>query len=183
LSTYYVSIKAAGGSFDHMAAYFPLVVGDAPSLWLNNLLAGNIKSLADLSQAFTSNFQATYDHPRNTFNLGRVTMKTNERCSTAPTRSTRRAPTASVNAHSSRECSTRPITRSDPEAMVIGRLHVATTTTTATIDVAEATMITVTINDVITSSRRTTVTSATYLLHRRQATPTTPSSRPRGRST
>jgi hypothetical protein len=25
LSTYYVTVKAAGGSFDHMAAYFPLV--------------------------------------------------------------------------------------------------------------------------------------------------------------
>jgi hypothetical protein len=32
LSTYYVTVKAAGGSFDHMAAYFPLVMGDAPSL-------------------------------------------------------------------------------------------------------------------------------------------------------
>jgi hypothetical protein len=56
LSTYYVTVKAAGGSFDHMAAYFPLVMGDAPSLWLNNLPASSINSLADLSQAFTSNF-------------------------------------------------------------------------------------------------------------------------------
>jgi hypothetical protein len=32
LSTYYVAVKAAGGNFDHMAAYFPLVMGDAPSL-------------------------------------------------------------------------------------------------------------------------------------------------------
>jgi hypothetical protein len=37
LSTYYVAIKAAGGNFDHMAAYIPLVMGDALSLWLNNL--------------------------------------------------------------------------------------------------------------------------------------------------
>jgi hypothetical protein len=51
-STYYVTVKAAGGSFDHMAAYFPLVMGDAPSLWLNNLPAGSITSWADLSQAF-----------------------------------------------------------------------------------------------------------------------------------
>jgi hypothetical protein len=28
LSTYYVTVKVAGGSFDHMAAYFPLVIGD-----------------------------------------------------------------------------------------------------------------------------------------------------------
>jgi hypothetical protein len=79
LSTYYVAVKAAGVNFDHMAAYFLLVMGDAPSLWLNNLPAGNFTSWADLSQAFTSNFQATYNHPGNTIILGRVTMKTNER--------------------------------------------------------------------------------------------------------
>jgi hypothetical protein len=27
LSTYYVVVKAAGGNFDHMVAYFPLVMG------------------------------------------------------------------------------------------------------------------------------------------------------------
>jgi hypothetical protein len=42
LSTYYVAVKAVGGNFGHMAAYFPLVMGDAPSLWLNNLPAGSI---------------------------------------------------------------------------------------------------------------------------------------------
>jgi hypothetical protein len=78
LSTYYVTVMAAGGSFDHMAAYFPLVMGEAPSLWLNNLPAGSITSWADLSQAFTPNFQATYNHLGNAFNLGRVTMKTGE---------------------------------------------------------------------------------------------------------
>jgi hypothetical protein len=78
-STYYVAVKAAGGNFDHMAAYFPLVMGDTPSLWLNNLPAGSITSWADLSQAFTSNFQATYNRPGNAFNLGRVTMKPGER--------------------------------------------------------------------------------------------------------
>jgi hypothetical protein len=51
------------------------------------------------------------------------------------------------------------------------------------IDVAEATTIAVTTGGVITNSRRTTATSATYLLNWRQATPTTPSSCPRGRST
>jgi hypothetical protein len=79
LSTYYVTVKAASGNFDHIAAYFPLVMGDTPSLWLNNLPAGSIKSWANLSQAFTSNFQATYNCPGNAFNLGRVTMKTSER--------------------------------------------------------------------------------------------------------
>jgi hypothetical protein len=79
LSTYYVVVKAAGGSFDHVAAYFPLVTGDAPSLWLNNLPAGSITSWANLSQAFTLNFQATYNRPCNAFNLGRVTMKPDKR--------------------------------------------------------------------------------------------------------
>jgi hypothetical protein len=79
LLTYYVAVKAASGNFDQMASYFPLVMGDAPSLWLNNLLAGSITSWADLSQAFTSNFQVTYNRPGNAFNLGRVTMKPGER--------------------------------------------------------------------------------------------------------
>jgi hypothetical protein len=48
LTTYYVAVKAASGNFDHMADYFPLVMGDTPSLWLNNLPAGSIKSLSDL---------------------------------------------------------------------------------------------------------------------------------------
>jgi hypothetical protein len=61
-----------------MAAYFPPVMGDAPSLWLNNLPAGSITSWVDLSQAFTSNFQATYNRLGNAFNLGRVTMKAGE---------------------------------------------------------------------------------------------------------
>jgi hypothetical protein len=78
LSTYYVVVKAAGGKFDHMAAYLLLVMGDTPLLWLNNLRASSIKSWADQSHAFISNFQATYNHPGNAFNLGRVTMKTNE---------------------------------------------------------------------------------------------------------
>jgi hypothetical protein len=79
LSTYYVAVKASGGNFDHMVAYFPLVMGDTPSLWLNNLPSGCITSWAELSQAFTSNFQATYNRPGNAFNLGRVTMKPGER--------------------------------------------------------------------------------------------------------
>jgi hypothetical protein len=79
LSTYYVAVKAANGNFDHMAAYFPLMMGDAPLFWLTNLPIGSITSCSDLFQAFTSNFQATYNRPGNTFKLGRVTMKTGER--------------------------------------------------------------------------------------------------------
>jgi hypothetical protein len=49
LSTYYVTVKASGGNFDHMASYFPLVMGDALSFWLDNLPGGSITSWADLS--------------------------------------------------------------------------------------------------------------------------------------
>jgi hypothetical protein len=76
--TYYIIIKAADGNFDHKVAYFPLVMRDAPSLLLNNLPAGGITSWTDLSQDFTSNFQATYNHPGNTLNLKSVTMKAGE---------------------------------------------------------------------------------------------------------
>jgi hypothetical protein len=79
LLMYYVAVKVAGGSIDHMAAYFPLVMGDAPSLWLNNLPVGSITLWADLSHAFTSNFLATYNCLGNAFNLRRVTMKPGER--------------------------------------------------------------------------------------------------------
>jgi hypothetical protein len=54
-------------------------MGDGPSLWLNNLPAGSITSWANLYQACTSNFQATYNRPGNAFNLGRVTIKVGER--------------------------------------------------------------------------------------------------------
>jgi hypothetical protein len=97
LSTYYIAIKAASDNFDHMAAYFSLVMGDTPSLWLNNLLAGSITSWVDLSQAFTSNFKATYNRPGNTFNLGRVTMKTGERLRNYTTSSSRTATPALVS--------------------------------------------------------------------------------------
>jgi hypothetical protein len=46
-----------------MAAYFPLVMGDAPSLWLNNLPASSITSWADLSHAFMSNFRRRITAP------------------------------------------------------------------------------------------------------------------------
>jgi hypothetical protein len=52
LLTYYVAVKAAGGNFDHMAAYFPLVMGDAPSLCINNIPAGSITSWADLQSTW-----------------------------------------------------------------------------------------------------------------------------------
>jgi hypothetical protein len=50
-------------------------MGDTPLLWLNKLPTGSITLWADLSQAFSSNFQVTYNRPGNAFNIGRVTVK------------------------------------------------------------------------------------------------------------
>jgi hypothetical protein len=40
----HIAVRAAVGSYDHMAAYFPLVMGEGPLFWLNNLPAGSINS-------------------------------------------------------------------------------------------------------------------------------------------
>ena len=47
---YTIAAQAAGGNYDHMAGYFPLVMGQAPLLWLDNLPAGCITSWATLSK-------------------------------------------------------------------------------------------------------------------------------------
>jgi hypothetical protein len=39
LKTYNIAACASGGNEDHMAGYFPLVMGKAPLMWLDNLLA------------------------------------------------------------------------------------------------------------------------------------------------
>jgi hypothetical protein len=44
LKMYSIVARASGGNEDHMAGYFPLVMGKAPLLWLDNLLAECITS-------------------------------------------------------------------------------------------------------------------------------------------
>jgi hypothetical protein len=61
-----------------MAGYFPLVMGKAPLLWLDNLPAECITSWASLSRLFTTNYQATYNRPGNTHHLARVRMRCDE---------------------------------------------------------------------------------------------------------
>jgi hypothetical protein len=58
-----------------MAGYFPLVMGKAPLLWLDNLPAECITSWATLSRLFTTNYQETYNRPGNTHHLARVRMR------------------------------------------------------------------------------------------------------------
>jgi hypothetical protein len=61
-----------------MAGYFPLVMGKAPLLWLDNLPAECITSWATLSRLFTTNYQVTYNRPGNTHHLARVRMRRDE---------------------------------------------------------------------------------------------------------
>jgi hypothetical protein len=56
---YSITTRAYGGNEDHMVGYFPLVMGKAPHIWLDNLLAECITSWATLSRLFTTNYQAT----------------------------------------------------------------------------------------------------------------------------
>jgi hypothetical protein len=44
LKMYSIAVRASGGNEDHMAGYFPLVMGKAPLLWLDNLPAECITS-------------------------------------------------------------------------------------------------------------------------------------------
>jgi hypothetical protein len=69
---YSIAARASGGNEDHMAGYFPLMMGKAPLLWLDNLLAECITSWAALSHLFTTN------RPGNTHHLARVRMRRDE---------------------------------------------------------------------------------------------------------
>jgi hypothetical protein len=78
LKIYSIAARASGGNEDHMARYFPLVMGKAPLLWLDNLPTECITSWAMLSRLFTTNYQATYNRPGNTHHLSRVRMRRDE---------------------------------------------------------------------------------------------------------
>jgi hypothetical protein len=78
LKMYNIAARASGGNEDHMAGYFPLVMGKAPLLWLDNLPAECITSWATLSRLFTTNYQVTYNRPGNTHHLARVRMRRDE---------------------------------------------------------------------------------------------------------
>jgi hypothetical protein len=78
LNMYSNVARASGSNEDHMAGYFPLVMGKAPLLWLDNLPAECITSWATLSRLFTTNYQATYNRPVNTHHLARVRMGRDE---------------------------------------------------------------------------------------------------------
>jgi hypothetical protein len=75
---YSIAARASGGNEDHMAGYFPLVMGKAPLLWLDKLPTECITSWATLSCIFTTNYHATYNRPSNTHHLSKVRMRSNE---------------------------------------------------------------------------------------------------------
>jgi hypothetical protein len=74
LKMYNIAARASRGNEDHMAGYFPLVMGKAPLMWIDNLLTECITSWATLSRLFTTNYQATYNRLGNTHHLARVRM-------------------------------------------------------------------------------------------------------------
>jgi hypothetical protein len=78
LKMYSIAARASGGNEDHMARYFPLVMGKAPLLWLDNLPTECITSWATLSRLFMTNYQATYNLSGNTHHLARVRMRRDE---------------------------------------------------------------------------------------------------------
>jgi hypothetical protein len=78
LKMYNIAARTSGGNEGHMAGYFPLVMGKAPLLWLDNLPTECITSWGTLSRLFTTNYQATYDRPDNTHHLARVRMRHDE---------------------------------------------------------------------------------------------------------
>jgi hypothetical protein len=55
LKMYSITARASRGNEDHMVGYFPLVMGKAPLLWLDNLPVECITSWAKLSRLFTTN--------------------------------------------------------------------------------------------------------------------------------
>jgi hypothetical protein len=78
LKIYNIEAHSSGGNEDHMARYFPLVMGKAPLLLLDNLPEECITSWATLSRLFTTNYHATYNRPGNTHHLARVRMRHDE---------------------------------------------------------------------------------------------------------
>jgi hypothetical protein len=78
LKMYNIAARASSGNEDHMAGYFPLVMGKAPLLWLDNLQAECITSWATLSRLFTTNYQATHNPSGNNHHLARVWMRRDE---------------------------------------------------------------------------------------------------------
>jgi hypothetical protein len=78
LKMYSIATRASGSNEYHMAGYFTMVMGKAPLLWLDNLPAECITSWATLSRLFTTNYEATYNHPGNTHHLARVRMRCDE---------------------------------------------------------------------------------------------------------
>jgi hypothetical protein len=78
IKMYSIAARAFGGNEDHRAGYFPLMMGKAPLLWLDNVPLECITSWATLSRLFTTTYQATYNRSCNTHHLARVQMRSDE---------------------------------------------------------------------------------------------------------
>jgi hypothetical protein len=56
LKMYNIAARACGGNEDNLTGYFPLAMGKAPLLWLDNLPTKCITSWATLYHLFTTNY-------------------------------------------------------------------------------------------------------------------------------
>jgi hypothetical protein len=61
---YNIAAWVSGGNKDHMAGYFPLVMGQAPPLWLDNLPAECITLWRDLITALHNQLSNDLQLPR-----------------------------------------------------------------------------------------------------------------------
>ena len=70
LEDYRLACRARGASDDRfIIQYLPICLGENVRAWLDFLPADSIGSWADLQKVFIGNFQGTYVHPGNSWDL------------------------------------------------------------------------------------------------------------------
>ena len=63
---------------DFIIRNLPLFLADSARAWLEHLPSNAIQSWADLKEIFVGNFQGTYKHPRNPWDLKNYHQKASE---------------------------------------------------------------------------------------------------------
>ncbi|XP_039817324.1 uncharacterized protein LOC120679735 [Panicum virgatum] len=78
LRTYSITVRAARGDNDIMAAYFPVMIGPQALNWLEALPAGSISSWQDLCNAFVQYYQPSCPGPKTRWDLASVVQQPDE---------------------------------------------------------------------------------------------------------
>jgi hypothetical protein len=78
LRTYAITVRAANGNNDIMAAYFPVMMSCQTLNWLESLPAGSINSWQDLCTDFIQYYQAASPGPKTRWDLGSITQLPSE---------------------------------------------------------------------------------------------------------